>query len=50
KYAKQRRAFRNQLRKEGLKVNFHKASEILDTPNVFPFLADYIEDTNRFPN
>ncbi|KAG0144143.1 hypothetical protein CROQUDRAFT_108667 [Cronartium quercuum f. sp. fusiforme G11] len=50
KSSKQRRTFRNRLRKQGLKVDFQSASRLLDTPSVFPFLADYIEDTNRFPN
>ncbi|KAG0151055.1 hypothetical protein CROQUDRAFT_103889 [Cronartium quercuum f. sp. fusiforme G11] len=48
KYSKQKRKFRDRLRKEGIKVDFHNASRLL---TIFPFLADdYIEDTNRFPN
>ncbi|KAG0143503.1 hypothetical protein CROQUDRAFT_96192 [Cronartium quercuum f. sp. fusiforme G11] len=43
-------AFRDRLRKEGITVDFRSAAKQLDAPDVFPLLADYIQDTKRFPN
>lgn len=39
---------RNKLKEEDIKVNFNLATAILDNPKVFPFLAQFIQDTERF--
>lgn len=48
KYNRKRRAFRNQLKEEGTKVNKNLVWKLLDSPKVFPCLAQYINATGRF--
>lgn len=48
KYTRERRAFRNALRDEEIKLDTRRANIILDSPEVFPHLADFIVATNRF--
>lgn len=48
KYTKQRQAFRKQIKKEKIKVDINSAIKLLDTPKVYPYLAQFIENTGRF--
>lgn len=48
KYAKERRAFRNALKAEEIKLDTRRANLILDCTEAYPYLADYIVATNRF--
>lgn len=50
KFTKQRQAFRRRLKEEEIKVNTNSATILLDTPRIYPFLAQYILDTGRFPH
>lgn len=48
KYTKEQRVFRKQLNEEGIKININLARKLLDTPNIYPLLAEFIKDTGRF--
>lgn len=48
KYKKARRRFRNRIREEKIKLNWNNALKILDTPQVFFILLDFILETQRF--
>lgn len=48
KYTSQRKWFRTRLKEEKIKVNINSAVALLDTPQVFPLLAEFIQDTDRF--
>lgn len=48
KYTRQRRDFRKKLKEEDIKVNTNSAWAILDSPKTYPYLAQYIQDTERF--
>lgn len=50
KYKHQRQIFRRKLKEEGIKVNINSAVDLLDTPKLFPYLAEFIQDTGRFPH
>lgn len=47
-YKKARRRFRDKIREEGIRVNWNNALKILDTPQTFLFLSDFILDTQIF--
>lgn len=48
KYKKARRLFRDRVREEKIKLNWNNAMKILDTPQVFFILSDFILETQRF--
>lgn len=48
KYAKARQMFRNNLREAEIKPDTRRANLILDSPDIFPYLAEFITFTNRF--
>lgn len=48
KFTKQRQQFRRRLKEEEIKVDINSAIKLLDTPAVFPYLAQYVEETGRF--
>lgn len=48
KYRTQRQEFWRQLKEDNIKVEFNSATKLLDTPKVFPHLAQYIQATGRF--
>lgn len=48
KYTTQRRAFRQILKEEKIKVNINSVKALLDTPTVYPHLAEFIRETGRF--
>lgn len=48
KYKHKRRKFRNDLKEAEIKVDTRGADKILDNPNTYPYLADYIISTGRF--
>lgn len=50
RYTRQRRAFRRKLKEEEITVNINSAVAILDTPKVYPYLAEFIQETERFPH
>lgn len=47
-YTRHRRAFRNALKEAEVKLDTRRANLILDCPEAFPYLADFIASTNRF--
>lgn len=47
-YRRQRRDYRNALREAEIKLDTRRANIILDQPDGFPYLADFIASTNRF--
>lgn len=47
-FGRQRRAFRKQIREEEIKVNPFSLKSLLNTPEVYPRLADFILETGRF--
>ncbi|MBW0471729.1 hypothetical protein O181_011444 [Austropuccinia psidii MF-1] len=48
-YKKERHKFRKSLIKTKCRAKFYKSDLILDSPDAFPVLGQYILDTNRFP-
>lgn len=48
KYTKERQAFQRRLKEEGIKLNTNLAWTLLDTPKVYPCLAQFILETGRF--
>lgn len=48
RFTTQRQTFRKKLKEEKIKVNTNSAVKLLDTPKIFPYLAQFIEDTHRF--
>lgn len=48
KYSAQRRDFRKKLKDEEIKANTNSAYALLDSPEVYPYLAGYIHATGRF--
>lgn len=48
RYKKERRTFRQRLKEEEIKIDFNSARKLLDTPKVFPLLAQFIQETGRF--
>ncbi|KAG0140856.1 hypothetical protein CROQUDRAFT_83882 [Cronartium quercuum f. sp. fusiforme G11] len=44
----QRQNFRHKVKKEKIKINLHSAKALLDTPTIFPLLADFVLHTKRF--
>lgn len=48
RYTKARRAFRNALKEADIKLDTRRANLILDSPEAFPYLADFIIATDRF--
>lgn len=48
KYRRERRNFRNALKEAEIKTDTRTAEKLLDNPDVFPYLADYVVATNRF--
>ncbi|MBW0494661.1 hypothetical protein O181_034376 [Austropuccinia psidii MF-1] len=49
-YRKAKNKFRKTIIKNKLKTNFYKSELILDSPDVFLILGQYIIDTNQFPH
>ncbi|MBW0493081.1 hypothetical protein O181_032796 [Austropuccinia psidii MF-1] len=49
-YRKARNKFRKTIIKNKMKTNFYKSELILDSPDAFLALGQYIMDTNRFPH
>lgn len=47
-YTRERRRFRNALKEAEIKLDTRRADLILDTPETFPYLADFILSTGRF--
>lgn len=47
-FKEQRQSFRKKLKKEKINVDINSAIKLLDTPAVFPYLAQFVEDTGRF--
>jgi hypothetical protein len=47
-HTKQQQAFRKQMKKEKMKVEINSAIDLSDTPKVYPYLAQFIENTGRF--
>lgn len=43
-------AFRRRLKEEGIEVNINSSIQLLDSPKTYPFLAEYIQTTSRFPH
>lgn len=50
KFTQQQQTFRRRLKEEEIKTNINSAMTLLDNPKVFPHLAQYIQDTGRFPH
>lgn len=50
RFTRQRQTFRQQLKEEEITVNTNSATALLDSPKAYPFLAQYILDTGRFPH
>lgn len=48
KFTSQRQTFRKKLKEEEIRVDTNSSVKLLDTPEVFPYLAKYIEETGRF--
>jgi hypothetical protein len=48
RFSKARKAMRARMREEKIKINWTNASLLLDSPQVFPYLAEFILDTKRF--
>lgn len=48
KFSKQRQVFRQKLKEEHINIDINSTTRLLDTPAVYPYLAQYIEDTGRF--
>lgn len=48
RYTTQRRIFRRTLKEKKISVNTNSATALLDTPNVYPHLAYFIRETERF--
>lgn len=48
RYTMERRRFRQRLQDEEIKINTNSARILLDTPRIFPILAQFIQDTGRF--
>lgn len=44
----QRQTFQKKLIDEEINVDINSANKLLDTPAVFPYLAQFVEDTGRF--
>jgi hypothetical protein len=50
RFKKERKTFQQTLIQEKIKINFNSTQEILDTPKVFPHLANFILSTQQFEN
>lgn len=48
KYKRERRKFRNDLKEAEIKADTRRAEKLLNNPQIFPYLADYIISTGRF--
>lgn len=48
KYTKQQQVFRRTLKEEGIKINVNSAFTLLDSPRVYPHLAEFLRATGRF--
>lgn len=47
-YKRERRQFRNALKEAEIKIDTRRAALLLDSPEVFPHLAEFVLSTNRF--
>jgi hypothetical protein len=50
RFTSQRKEFRRILKREKINININSTKDLLDSPEVLPFLATFILSTKRFEN